>query len=80
MDVQKVAEWLKEYILKDDSGSISQYDAVNAIQEKFGNKYVYDGESGNLCISKNVLKEFGKIKGKDIVWDRSEKAWNKEID
>lgn len=59
-------------------GYIYQESVVLDIQNKFGEKFVYENENGNYAISKKVLNEFKKLKeGNDIEWDRSDKSWVK---
>lgn len=45
------------------------------VSKKFGKDFVYTNVNGNLSIGKDVLKEFKKLSGDDVVWERGEKAW-----
>ena len=52
-----------------------QETTVYSIKKKFGKDFVYTNVNGNLSIGKDVLKEFKKLSGDDVVWERGEKAW-----
>ncbi len=72
-DAKEVAAWMKQEL--DSSGYLSQASAVVDIMEKFGGNFYYQNDSGNLAIDKEVLKEFKKIKGEQVDWDKYDKAW-----
>lgn len=73
-----VAEWMLAALDEDDI--LYQEQAVYDIQEKFGDAFVYENNSGNLAISKDVLAAFLKITGDDVVWSRSERMWRRRED
>ena len=74
-DAKTVAKWLYDKIM---AGNYTyQETVVYEIKKIYGDQYTYTNINGNLAIGKDVLKEFGKLKGDDIVWDRSERAWHK---
>jgi len=68
-----VAQWMLDQISK--KRELYQNDVVYQIEEKFGSKFVYDNEAGNLAISREVLKEFRKLTEKTVVWSRIELCW-----
>lgn len=69
----KIATWLNDKILLE--GCVYQSDAVQEIIEKFGDEFSYINENGNPAIDADVLREFRKIKDKNIEWDRQEFFW-----
>lgn len=75
---KEIAKWLYDKIINE--GDVYQSDAVREIAEKFGEEYTYPNENGNPAIDKKVLAEFGKLKGEDITWDRSNLFWHKKTD
>ena len=68
-----VAQWMLNQINK--KRELYHEEVVYQIEEKFGSKFVYDNEEGNLAISREVLKEFRKLTEKTVVWSRSEFCW-----
>lgn len=68
-----VAKWMLEKIEKDRE--LYQADTVFEIEKRFGGQYVYENENGNMAIDRTVLKEFRKLTGKTIVWERGERYW-----
>lgn len=68
-----VAQWMLDKIIK--KRELYQEEIVYQIEEKFGSKFVYDNEAGNLAISREVLKEFRKLTEKTVVWSRIELCW-----
>ncbi len=68
-----VAQWMLDKIIK--KRELYQEEVVYQIEEKFGSKFVYDNEAGNLAISREVLKEFRKLTEKTVVWSRIELCW-----
>jgi hypothetical protein len=71
----EVAKWMMSQIL--EKGPLYQDNTAWDIKRKFGEKFVYDNQNGNPAIQKNVLDEFRKISGDDVVWSRSERHWRK---
>ena len=67
-----VAKWMLQEV---QSGSLYQEHAVVDIEQKFGEQFVYQNDSGGWSISRAVLKEFRKLTEKKVDWSRSEKAW-----
>jgi hypothetical protein len=70
---QEVAQWMVEKIHKD--GVLYQDEAATAIADKFGEKFTYINDNGNVAISRAVLKEFRKLTEKYVVWERGERMW-----
>jgi hypothetical protein len=68
-----VAQWMFEQISK--KRELYHEEVVYQIEEKFGTKFVYENQEGNLAISREVLKEFRKLTEKTVVWSRSELFW-----
>lgn len=67
------AYWLKEHA--ELPFGISQEDAVSGIQEKFGEDFLFENDSGNLAISRVVLQIFRSLTQETVVWDKSERSW-----
>lgn len=68
-----VAQWMFSQINK--KRELYHEDIVYQIEEKFGSKFVYENQAGNLAISREVLKEFRKLTEKTVVWSRIELCW-----
>ncbi len=71
--VRDVAEWMLARV-KDD-GFLPQYLAAAMIQRDFGEDFVLRIKSHGLSIAADVLKEFRKLSGDDVVWERGERRW-----
>ncbi len=71
--VRDVAEWMLARV-KDD-GFLPQHIAAAMIQRDFGEDFVYRLKNQNLAITKDVLEEFRKLSGDDVVWERGEGRW-----
>jgi hypothetical protein len=54
---------------------LDQQQAVWNIQRHFGKKFIYYNENGNPAIDRNVLKEFRKLTGEEVVWSRTDRQW-----
>lgn len=74
--INDVVDWMIE---KSSSDCLYQDDAASEIEKIFGKEFLYDNKNGNPAISKEVLKQFRKQSGDDIVWSRSERHWRKRI-
>ncbi|MHB1109709.1 MAG: DUF6953 family protein [Devosia sp.] len=68
-----VARWMVEQLEADRW--LYQDKAAHVIHMTFGPWAVYLNRSGNYSIAKDVLKEFRRLTGDDIVWERGIKAW-----
>ncbi|MGG0812612.1 hypothetical protein ABE142_08035 [Paenibacillus alvei] len=74
MNEQHVALWLYNKIKRDIVVNLA--DAVQCIEEKFGNRYTYAIDHGNKAFTKTVAMEFGKLnKDKKIEWIPAEYKW-----
>lgn len=67
-----VALWMVEELSRNNV--LDQSYAVLQIEKKFGSKFLYDNDNGNLAISKNVLKWFNRLTP-NIVWSRGHSCW-----
>lgn len=47
------------------------------IRSKFGERFVYENQNGNLAISRDVLKEFRNLTKESVVWERGSRLWRK---
>ncbi|MEQ5092501.1 MULTISPECIES: DUF6953 family protein [Providencia] len=70
-----VAQWMYQQVMK--TSYFYQEIAVVNIKRFFGNDFVYTNENGNLAISPKVLREFKKLTGDAVVWERGDKCWRK---
>ncbi len=69
-----VAQYMMDELL--DKGLLYQENVVQDIHSEFGEEFMYYNENGNPAISKDVLKEFKKLKeGHNVEWDRSGRCW-----
>jgi len=50
---------------------------VYEIESRFGDKFIYLNENGNIAISREVLREFRKLTEVTVVWERGERLWRK---
>ncbi|WP_238246381.1 DUF6953 family protein [Methylobacterium iners] len=73
----EIAEMMIDMLNK--SGYLYQDEVVSKIASKFGEPYFYYNQSGNLAISKTVLKEFKTLTGDAVVWERGERCWRKRL-
>ena len=72
---QDVAEWMLSRLKK--TGELYQEDVACRIRNSFGETFVHLNENGNLAISRGVLKEFRRISGNCVVWERGERLWRR---
>lgn len=70
-----IGAWLLQRIEQVAPQHFFQSQAVTRIRNEFGVNWSYQNHNGNWAISKDVLKEFGKLKYTNIRWDRSIQAW-----
>jgi hypothetical protein len=70
---EDIAKWMLSELEKDRI--LYQETAVCDIQDKFGESFVYYNQNGNQAISKEVLSEFRKLTGDNVVWVRGERYW-----
>jgi hypothetical protein len=72
---EEVAGWMLSELER--TTSLDQESAVWNIKKRFGDKFVYENENGNLAIGRDVLAAFRKLSGDNVVWERGERAWRK---
>ena len=71
-----VANWiLKE--LEKQNGVLYQAEAASQIADLFGERFIYENDSGNACIDKQVLAAFRKLTGDSVVWSSGERLWRR---
>lgn len=77
-----IGEWLFKKIREASPRHYYQTHAVMHIRTSFGEEWSYKNQNGNWAISKEVLKEFGKLKETDlnIQWDSGSQAWQRLTD
>lgn len=70
IDVAKrMLEKLKTY------RTLYQEDAVEDIQQNFGDAFVYENQNGDMAIAKEVLSEFRKMTEENVVRIQGERYW-----
>jgi hypothetical protein len=73
MKMQDVAKYMLEELEK--NGVLYQEGLVNTIKEKFGEQFIFANSYGTLSIDRVVIREFNKLKNKDVLWDKEEHCW-----
>lgn len=73
-----VARWMSESIEAEEY--LYQDVAANEIGSRFGAVFTHINQHGNVAINPDVLREFKKLSGDSVVWDRSERLWRKRQD
>jgi hypothetical protein len=68
-----VASWMLAKLESDRQ--IDQAYIASDILDRFGEGFIYYTGSGNIAISKDVLAEFRKLTGDEVIWDRRWKTW-----
>lgn len=68
-----VAEWMLAQLRHGQW--LYQETVVGDIESRFGEEFTYINDNGNPAISREVLKAFRSISAKEVVWERSERAW-----
>jgi hypothetical protein len=69
MTAEQAAAWMMGELRK--FGALSQEDAASSLPAE----WIYENEAGNSAISAKVLKEFNKLTGSEVVWERSARQW-----
>lgn len=79
---EDIAKWLFRKIHEVAPKHFYQDRAVRNIRDTYGPEWSYRNQNGNWAISKEILKEFGKLKATDpnILWDRGVQAWQRVSD
>lgn len=71
-----VADWMLKELEKQE-GVLHQAEAAPQIADLFGERFIYENDSGNACIDKQVLAAFRKLTGDSVVWNRGERLWRR---
>jgi hypothetical protein len=74
IEADAAAKWMLAELEKQD-GVLYQEDAASQIADRFGERFVYENESGNACIDRQVLAAFRKLTGESVVWISGERLW-----
>ena len=75
VDASTVARWLLTKIEAAAPSYAYQSQLVGQIRKGFGTEWSYQNDNGNWAISKEVLKEFGKLKYPNLQWHSGSQAW-----
>jgi hypothetical protein len=70
---QDVAAWMLEEVNRE--GQLYQSEAVDEIEGRFGDEFVYENDNGNPAIARKVLAAFRKLTEETVVWDRWDFCW-----
>lgn len=73
MKTKDVAEFMVKELAQ--NGILYQEGLVQKIQKLFGDEFVFANNHGTLSIDRKVLREFNKIKGEKVLWDRDGCCW-----
>jgi hypothetical protein len=73
MTPQDVAKWMMEELKR--VIYMDQNTVVYQIKDRFGDKFTYTNNNGNLAIDKKVLDAFRKISGDKVIWERGTRMW-----
>jgi hypothetical protein len=71
-----VANWMLQELDK-QGGVLHQTEAAPKIAEIFGERFIYENDSGNPCIDKQVLTAFRKLTSDTVVWSTGERLWRR---
>jgi hypothetical protein len=74
VEADAAAKWMLDE-LKKQNGVLYQDDAASQIADQFGDSFIYENESGGVCIDKQVLAAFRKVTGDSVVWISGERLW-----
>ena len=74
-EVRDVAQWMLQRL--HENGELYQDEAVDEIERNFGSAFVYENENGNPAIDRGVLREFRRLTGESVVWERGEQLWRR---
>ena len=67
---QRVAEWMLKELKR--QGNLHQDTIVFEIAEKFGSRFTYDNEDGNLALRIDILAAFRELTKDSVVWIQEE--------
>lgn len=68
-----VAQWMFEELKREED--LYQNEVVYEIDRRFGSKFTYTNDNGNLAIDRDVLKEFRELTKDIVIWERGERRW-----
>jgi hypothetical protein len=68
-----VAQWMLADLKRQEY--LYQNEVVYEIGKRFGARFTYTNENGNLAIDQNVLKEFRQLTADNVTWERGERMW-----
>lgn len=74
MKIKDVAQFMLKELNK--KGTLLQVGLADIIKDKFGDEFVFTTTHGTLTIDRKVIREFNKIKGNDVVWDKDGCCWS----
>jgi hypothetical protein len=60
------------------NGTLDQEHAWHNIRQTFGEEFAGLNRDGGCAISKSVLREFRKLTGADVVWERGSLEWRRK--
>ena len=75
MKVKDVAEFMLKELNK--KGVLPQVGLAGIIKDEFGEEFVFKTTHGTITIDRKVIREFNKLKGDDICWDKDGCCWEK---
>lgn len=70
-----VAQWMLQELARVDY--LYQNIVVYEIASKFGDSFTPINSNGNLSIRKDVLAQFKKLTGDNVIWERGERLWRR---
>lgn len=77
MDTKAVAQWMLNQLEK--KRLLYQDEVVFDLRREFGKEVSYLNENGNPAIDRKVLKEFKKLTGDTVIWERGDRCWRKRV-
>lgn len=74
-DAREIAEWIMAQIVERGRNRTYQRRLVPQIRELFGEEWLYKNHNNNWAIDRRVLKEFGPLKTRNVLWERGDQSW-----
>jgi len=75
MKVKDVAQFMLKELNK--KGVLPQVGLAEIIKDKFGEEFVFTTTHQTITIDRKVIREFNKLKGENIHWDKDGCCWEK---
>jgi hypothetical protein len=75
---EAIIVWMLQQIARE--GRLYQEDAADEIARTFGPDFVHENRRGRRAIDKRIVKEFRRVAGDNVVWDREEFFWRRRIE